>query len=202
MGKARNSLDPKKPQFSQVELCEVAEIPMATANNWILTGALRPADVGKPQSSQAETVFRSLYTTDALIQDKCSAGVNRLTCGASELQRSGHIHTLASNCHRQGYGGLRGFAMSEPIKSQSISRRRLFWLAAIAAAVAAPATMLSTSDVRAQQSDQAPAAEPTAPKTGEKKKKKTKTKTKTKKKATPGATTAPASSPPTPPKQQ
>jgi hypothetical protein len=87
--------------------------------------------------------------------------------------------------------------MSEPIKSQSISRRRLFWLTVTAAALAAPATMMSTSDVRAQQSDQAPAAEPTAPKTGEKKKKK-----KTKKKATPGATTAPASSPPTPPKQQ
>jgi hypothetical protein len=116
-----------------------------------------------------------------------------------ELQRSGHIHTLASNCHRQGHGGLRGIAMSEPIKSQSISRRRLFWLAAIAAAVAAPANMLSMSDARAQQSDQAPAAEPTAPKTGEKKKKK-------KTKATPGATTAPASSPPktapAPPKQQ
>jgi hypothetical protein len=31
MGKARNSLDPTKPQFSQVELCEVAEIRMATA---------------------------------------------------------------------------------------------------------------------------------------------------------------------------
>jgi hypothetical protein len=92
--------------------------------------------------------------------------------------------------------GLRGIAMSEPIKSQSISRRRLFWLTVTSAALAAPATMLSTSDVRAQQSDQAPAAEPTAPKTGEKKKKK-----KTKK-ATPGATTAPASSPPTPPKQQ
>ena len=85
--------------------------------------------------------------------------------------------------------------MSEPIKSQTISRRRLFWLAVTAAALAAPATILSTSDVRAQQSDQAPAAEPTAPKTGEKKKKKTK------KKATPGATTAPASSPPTPSKQ-
>jgi hypothetical protein len=88
--------------------------------------------------------------------------------------------------------------MSEPIKSQSISRRRLFWLAVTAAALAAPATMLSTSDVRAQQSDQAPAAEPTAPKTGEKKKKK--------KKAAPGATTAPASSPsktaPATPKQQ
>jgi hypothetical protein len=47
MGKARNSVDPNKPQFSQAELCEVAEIPMATANNWILTGTLRPADVGK-----------------------------------------------------------------------------------------------------------------------------------------------------------
>ena len=117
----------------------------------------------------------------------------------SELQRSGHIHTLASNCYRQGHGGLRGIAMSEPIKSQSISRRRLFWLAAIAAAVAAPATMLSTSDARAQQSDQAPAAAPTAPKTEEKKKKK-------KTKAAPGASTAPASSPPktapAPPNQQ
>ncbi len=29
---------------------------MATANNWILSGELRPTDVGKPQSSQAETV--------------------------------------------------------------------------------------------------------------------------------------------------
>ena len=81
--------------------------------------------------------------------------------------------------------------MSEQIKSQIISRRRLFWLAAIAVALAAPATMLST-DARAQQSDQAPAAEPTAPKS----------KAKKKKKATPGATTAPASSPPAPPKQQ
>jgi hypothetical protein len=80
--------------------------------------------------------------------------------------------------------------MSEQIKSQIISRRRLFWLAAIVP-LAAPATMLSTSDARAQQSDQAPAAEPTTPKTKEKKKKK-----KT------GATTAPGSSPPAPPKQQ
>jgi hypothetical protein len=74
--------------------------------------------------------------------------------------------------HRQGHSGLRGIAMSEPLKSQSISRRRLFWLAVTAAALGAPATMLPTSDVRAQQSDQAPAAEPTAPKTREKKKRK------------------------------
>jgi hypothetical protein len=84
--------------------------------------------------------------------------------------------------------------MSEPIASQFISRRRLLWLAAMAAAIASPASMLPTSDARAQ-TDQAPAAEPAAPK------KKTKTKTKTKK-TTPGATTAPASNPPATPKQQ
>jgi hypothetical protein len=82
--------------------------------------------------------------------------------------------------------------MNEEIKLPIISRRKVFWLATIAAALAAPATMLITSNARAQQSDQAPASEPTAPKTGEKKKKK----------ATPGATTAPASSPAAAPKQQ
>jgi hypothetical protein len=72
----------------------------------------------------------------------------------------------------------------------------MFWLAAIAAALAMPATMLPASDARAQ-SDQAPAAEPTTPK------KKTKSKTKSKtKKTTPADTTAPAANPPTAPKQQ
>jgi hypothetical protein len=106
---------------------------------------------------------------------------------------SGDIHSPPFNFT---FGGTvrQGITMSEPIKSQLISRRRLFWLAAIGVALAAPATMLSTSDARAQQSDQAPAAEATAPKTKEKKKKK--------KKATPGATTAPASNPPAAPKPQ
>ena len=81
------------------------------------------------------------------------------------------------------------FIRGEQIKSQIISRRRVFWLAAMATALAAPATMLSTSDARAQQSDQALAAQPAAPKTGKKTKKN---------KATP----APASSPPAAPKQQ
>ena len=69
MGKARNSLDPNKPQFSQVELCEVAEIPMATANNWILAGALRPADVGsrrarKPRLFSVVTIYEAKVTSD------------------------------------------------------------------------------------------------------------------------------------------
>ncbi len=69
MGKARKSLDPTKPQFSQLELCEVAEIPMATANNWILTGALRPADVGtrrarKPRLFTVVTIFEAKVTGD------------------------------------------------------------------------------------------------------------------------------------------
>ncbi len=69
MGKARNSLYPKKPQFSQVELCEVAGIPMANANNWILTGALRPADVGsrrarKPRLFSVVTIYEAKVTGD------------------------------------------------------------------------------------------------------------------------------------------
>ena len=65
--------------------------------------------------------------------------------------------------------------MSEPIKSQIISRRRIFLLAAIAA-FAVPATMLPMSNAGAQQAgDQAP-ADQTPPKPAEKKKKKKKKK--------------------------
>jgi hypothetical protein len=88
--------------------------------------------------------------------------------------------------------------MSEEVRLPVISRRRLFWLAAMAAAIVAPASILPMSDARAQ-SDQAPAAEPSAPK----KKTKTKTTTKTKtKKTTPGDTTAPEANPPAAAKQQ
>jgi hypothetical protein len=90
--------------------------------------------------------------------------------------------------------------MSEPIASQFVSRRRLLWLAVIAAAIVTPASMLPMSDARAQ-TDQAPAAEPTTPKKKAKSKTEAKTKTKTKKTA-PGDTTAPAANPPAEPKQQ
>jgi hypothetical protein len=84
--------------------------------------------------------------------------------------------------------------MSEPIASQFVSRRRLLSLAAVAAAIAAPVSVLPMSDARAQ-SDQAPAAEPTTPK-------KTKSKSdKPKKKTKPADTTAPATNPPAAPKQ-
>jgi len=88
--------------------------------------------------------------------------------------------------------------MNEPIASQFISRRRLLWLAAMAAAVATPASVALVSDAHAQ-TDQAPAADSTAPK----KKTKSKTdKTKSKAKKTAPADTAPASNPPAAPKQQ
>jgi hypothetical protein len=77
--------------------------------------------------------------------------------------------------------------MTEEIKSQIISRRRVFWLAA--AVLAMPAT-LALSDARAQ-SDQTPAADTTAPK----KKSKT-TKTSKAKKAKPAdPAPAPAAAP-------
>jgi hypothetical protein len=69
--------------------------------------------------------------------------------------------------------------MREPIASEFMSRRRLLWLAAMAVAIAVPASGLPVTDARAQ-TDQAPAAEPTAPK--KKAKSKTdKTKSKTNK---------------------
>jgi hypothetical protein len=92
-----------------------------------------------------------------------------------------------------------GHTVEHSIKNQLVvvSRRRLFRLAAMAAAISTPACILLMSDARAQ-SDQTPAAEPSAPK-----KKKTKSKATTKtKKATPGSTTAPEANPPAAPKQQ
>jgi hypothetical protein len=89
--------------------------------------------------------------------------------------------------------------MSEEVRLPIVSRRRMFWLAALAA-LAVPATMLPALDARAQ-SDQAPAAEPTAPKKNTKSKTDTKPKSKTKK-TTPGDSTAPAANPPAAPKQQ
>jgi hypothetical protein len=80
--------------------------------------------------------------------------------------------------------------MTEEIKPQTISRRRVFWLTV--ATIAAPAATLALSDVRAQ-SDQAPAAAPAAPK------KTTKTKAATKK-TKPATATDPAGAPAAAPK--
>jgi hypothetical protein len=64
--------------------------------------------------------------------------------------------------------------MSEQIKSQIISRRRLFWLAATTMALGAPISLLTTSNASAQQAaDRAPAAAGQTPPNKKKKKKKT-----------------------------
>jgi cell division septation protein DedD len=99
------------------------------------------------------------------------------------------------NCSTRGIYA-RGIIMSEQIKSQTISRRRLFWLAATAVALGAPTSLIATSNASAQQAtDQAPAA---AEQTPPKKKKK-------KKKTAPAPSSAPAATPkaaPAQPKQQ
>ncbi len=78
--------------------------------------------------------------------------------------------------------------MSEQIRSQVISRRKVLFLVGLAASLAVPATALIASDAKAQQpSDQAAPAEKAAPKKKEKKKKK--------EKATPSGTTPPATQP-------
>ena len=70
MGKPPHELlDIAKPQFSQLELCEAAGIPMPTANNWISTGALRPAPVGirsirKPRLFSVITIYEAKVTAE------------------------------------------------------------------------------------------------------------------------------------------
>jgi hypothetical protein len=64
MGRDPWKIDLNEPQFSQPELCEAAGITMPTANNWILTGVLRPADVGgrrarKPRMFSILTIYEA-----------------------------------------------------------------------------------------------------------------------------------------------
>jgi len=61
---ARNQLDLNEPQFSQLELCKAAGITMPTANNWILTGVIRPAPTAgrrtrKPRSFSLLTIYEA-----------------------------------------------------------------------------------------------------------------------------------------------
>jgi hypothetical protein len=61
---ARNQLDLNEAQFSQLELCEAAGITMSTANNWILTGVIRPAPTTgrrtrKPRSFSLLTIYEA-----------------------------------------------------------------------------------------------------------------------------------------------
>jgi hypothetical protein len=63
--------------------------------------------------------------------------------------------------------------MSEQIQSQAISRRRVLFLVGLAASLAVPTTVLTSSDVKAQQpNEQGTPAGQAAPKEKVKKKKK------------------------------
>jgi hypothetical protein len=64
---ARNQLDLTEAQFSQLELCEAAGITMSTANNWILTGVLRPADVGGGRRARKPRMFSILTIYEAKV---------------------------------------------------------------------------------------------------------------------------------------
>src|SRR5580693_2659268 len=80
------------------------------------------------------------------------------------------IHSGGLNFSPRGICS-RGIIMSEHIKSQIISRRRLFWLAATTMALGAPISLLTTSNASAQQAaDQAPGAAGQTPPNKKKKK--------------------------------
>jgi hypothetical protein len=66
---ARNQLDLNEAQFSQLELCQAAGITMSTANNWILTGVIRPAPTAgrrtrKPRSFSLLTIYEAKATAE------------------------------------------------------------------------------------------------------------------------------------------
>jgi hypothetical protein len=82
--------------------------------------------------------------------------------------------------------------MTEQIRSQVISRRKMLFLVGLAASLAAPVAVLTASDARAQQpAEQATPGEQAAPK------KKVKKKKKKKEKATPSGTAPSGTAPQT-----
>ena len=134
----------------------------------------RPAGRGSPyllvvgvsrsgKSSLARAGLVPRLTTPGVIKD---VGV-----AATSLDNLEFIHSVVLTVRPRGIYA-RGIIMSEQIKSQTISRRRLFWLAATAVVLGAPTSLIATSNASAQQAaDQAPAAaEQTPPKKKKKKK--------------------------------
>ena len=93
---ARNQLDLNEAQFSQLELCEAAGITMPTANNWILTGAIRPAHVAgrrtrKPRSFSPLTSTRRRQRRRSRDAGVCRHWQRRQSQGG--LRRKGTIGT-------------------------------------------------------------------------------------------------------------
>lgn len=83
-----SSLDLNAPNFSQGELCQVAGISNATANNWIHGGFLKPANIRsrgsrKPRLFSVITIFHAKVTgrlVDAFrIQPSTAASIAQTT---------------------------------------------------------------------------------------------------------------------------
>jgi hypothetical protein len=100
---ARNQLDLSEAQFSQLELCEAAGITMPTANNWILTGVIRPAPAAgrrtrKPRSFSLLTIYEAKATAEIArlwgMQPLAAAAIARRTTAKGHtwyLSIPGHL---------------------------------------------------------------------------------------------------------------
>jgi hypothetical protein len=102
--KKRQPLDISEPQFSQLELCEAAGITMPTANNWILTGVLRPADVGgrrarKPRMFSILTIYEAKVTGELVKAKGLDTSPMTAAAIARRTTAKGHTWYLSSPGH-------------------------------------------------------------------------------------------------------
>jgi hypothetical protein len=81
------------PVFSQLELCEVAEITMTTANNWIMSGALYPAQLKirrarKPRLFSINMIFQAKIT--AKVVEEFGGSPSTAAAVARAMTAQGH----------------------------------------------------------------------------------------------------------------
>jgi hypothetical protein len=102
--KKKQPLDISEPSFSQLELCEAAGITMPTANNWILTGVLRPADVGgrrfrKPRMFSLLTIYEAKVTGELVKVKSLTISPSTAAAMARRTTAKGHIWHLSIAGH-------------------------------------------------------------------------------------------------------
>ncbi len=100
--RAPKPLDLFEPQFSQAELGEVTGLPMPTINNWIQSGAIRPADVGKIRMFRKPRLFSPIAIYEAVVTDVLVKLLNAspLTCAAIAKKTTDSqtwLHSVARN---------------------------------------------------------------------------------------------------------
>lgn len=117
-----SSLDLTAPCFSQGELCEVAGITSATANNWIHTGLLKPASFRsrgrrKPRLFSVITIFHARVTGSLVEKFQIQASTAASIAEATTKNRnwmSSVIHKKKQNSYWRPFATVFPSEMDSP----------------------------------------------------------------------------------------